>query len=100
MILLGNQNLNNGCNTSDRDVLLILTDGAWYCDYYSAHEDSRELKDRGVIIIGIGVACANLEFLRSISTADSYAGLFDFSQLGETFSTIGRSLAGGTALTL
>lgn len=86
---------------SFRDCLLILTDGVWdsrACD--EALHDSKALKDDGVIIIGTGVAWADLKFLRSISTSDSYAGLFDFSQLGETFSTIGRSLAGGMALTL
>ena len=86
---------------SFRDCLLILTDGVWAPPARGqALNDSMALKNDGVIIIGIGVAHADLDFLRRISTSDSYAGLFDFSQLGEAFSTIGRSLAGGTALAL
>ena len=83
------------------NCLLLLTDGVWdtsACE--EAQKYSRKLRKENVVIIGIGVAAADPEFLRSISTSDSYAGLFDFSQLGETFSTIGRSIASGSEIRL
>ncbi|MGN8707793.1 Hsp70 family protein [Collinsella sp. HCP3S3_E6] len=81
------------------DVLLILTDGCW-CDADKAIQDAESLKDDGVTIIGIGTPDADLEFLKEISTSDSYAGLFDFSELGTAFSSIGRSISSGSGISI
>ena len=81
------------------DVLLILTDGRW-CDADKAIQDAESLKNDCVTIIGIGTADANLEFLKKISTSDSYAGLFDFSELGTAFSSIGRSISSGSGISI
>lgn len=81
------------------DILLILTDGRW-CDADKAIQDAKSLKNDCVTIIGIGTADANLEFLKKISTSDSYAGLFDFSELGTAFSSIGRSISSGSGISI
>ena len=81
------------------DILLILTDGRW-CDADKAIQDAESLKNDCVTIIGIGTADANLEFLKKISTSDSYAGLFDFSELGTAFSSIGRSISSGSGISI
>ncbi len=86
------------CEDED-DILLILTDGCW-CDADKAIQDAESLKDDGVTIIGIGIADADLEFLKKISTSDSYAGLFDFSELGTAFSSIGRSISSGSGISI
>lgn len=93
--------LDTKMDTSDAqaDVLLILTDGAWM-NTVKAVQDSKELKMGGVTIIGIGTPGANLEFLKKISTSDSYAGLFDFSELGTAFSSIGRSISSGSGISI
>ena len=83
----------------EADILLILTDGCW-CDADKAIQDAESLKDDGVTIIGIGIADADLEFLKKISTSDSYAGLFDFSELGTAFSSIGRSISSGSGISI
>lgn len=83
----------------EADILLILTDGCW-CDADKAIQDAESLKDYGVTIIGIGIADADLEFLKKISTSDSYAGLFDFSELGTAFSSIGRSISSGSGISI
>lgn len=83
----------------EADILLILTDGCW-CDADKAIQDAESLKDDGVTIIGIGIADADLEFLKKISTSDSYAGLFDFSELGAAFSSIGRSISSGSGISI
>ena len=89
-------------NSADHssDVLLVLTDGAWCGAGLNAVKDSELLKDDGVTIIGIGTADANLEFLKKISTSDSYAGLFDFSELDTAFSSIGRSISSGSGISI
>ncbi len=79
------------------DVLLILTDGDW-CGNDKAIQDAESLKNDCVTIIGIGTPDADLDFLRKISTSDSYAGLFDFSELGTAFSSIGRSISSGSGI--
>lgn len=81
------------------DVLLILTDGCWF-DADKAIRDAESLKDDCVTIIGIGTPDADLDFLRKISTSDSYAGLFDFSELGTAFSSIGRSISSGSGISI
>lgn len=81
------------------DILLILTDGRW-CDADKAIQDAESLKNDGVTIIGIGTPGADLEFLKKISTSDSYAGLFDFSELGAAFSSIGRSISSGSGISI
>ena len=81
------------------DVLLILTDGCWF-DADKAIRDAESLKDDGVTIIGIGTPDADLDFLKKISTSDSYAGLFDFSELGTAFSSIGRSISSGSGISI
>ena len=81
------------------DVLLILTDGRW-CDADKAIQDAESLKNDCVTIIGIGTPGADLEFLKKISTSDSYAGLFDFSELGTAFSSIGRSISSGSGISI
>ena len=83
----------------EAEILLILTDGCW-CDADKAIQDAESLKDDGVTIIGIGIADADLEFLKKISTSDSYAGLFDFSELGAAFSSIGRSISSGSGISI
>lgn len=83
------------------DVALILTDGYWddgACK--SARRNAKTLKRDGVTIIGIGTPGADLEFLKEISTSDSYAGLFDFSELGTAFSSIGRSISSGSGISI
>ncbi len=88
-------------NSADHssDVLLVLTDGVWGVGSIAV-KDSELLKDDGVTIIGIGTADADLEFLKKISTSDSYAGLFDFSELGTAFSSIGRSISSGSGISI
>ena len=81
------------------DVLLILTDGSWW-NRDEAIRDSKMLKRDGVTIIGIGTPGADYEFLKQISTSDSYAGLFDFSELGTAFSSIGRSISSGSGISI
>ena len=83
------------------DIVLVLTDGFWRgraCN--SALKNSKSLKEDGVTIIGIGTPDADLEFLKKISTSDSYAGLFDFSELGTAFSSIGRSISSGSGISI
>lgn len=88
-------------NTGMRNCLLVLTDGQWSSDACnSARKASRRLKAAETVIIGIGVAHADLAFLRQISTSDDYASLLDLSQLGETFTSIGRSIASGSSINL
>lgn len=83
------------------DIVLVLTDGFWAsCACYSALNNSETLKEDGVTIIGIGTPGADLEFLKKISTSDSYAGLFDFSELGAAFSSIGRSISSGSGISI
>lgn len=82
------------------DIVLILTDDFWADTYDSALNNSRSLKEDGVRIIGIGTPDADLEFLKKISTSDSYAGLFDFSELGTAFSSIGRSISSGSGISI
>lgn len=83
------------------EIVLILTDGYWdsrACS--SALRNAESLKNDGVTIIGIGTPGADLEFLKKISTSDSYAGLFDFSELGTAFSSIGRSVSSGSGISI
>lgn len=82
------------------DIVLILTDDFWADTYDSALNNSRSLKEDGVRIICIGTPRADLEFLKKISTSDSYAGLFDFSELGTAFSSIGRSISSGSGISI
>ena len=82
------------------DIVLILTDDFWADTYDSALNNSRSLKEDGVCIICIGTPRADLEFLKKISTSDSYAGLFDFSELGTAFSSIGRSVSSGSGISI
>ena len=83
------------------DIVLVLTDGFWRGRAYdSALNNSKSLKEDGVTIIGIGTPDADLEFLKKISTSDSYAGLFDFSELGTAFSSIGRSISSGSGISI
>lgn len=82
------------------DIVLILTDDFWADTYDSALNNSRSLKEDGVRIICIGTPRADLEFLKKISTSDSYAGLFDFSELGTAFSSIGRSISSGSDISI
>lgn len=82
------------------DIVLILTDDFWADTYDSALNNSRSLKEDGVRIICIGTPRADLEFLKEISTSDSYAGLFDFSELGTAFSSIGRSISSGSGISI
>ena len=91
------------------DIVLILTDGL---DVYvgdSALNNSKSLREDGVTIIGIGVPNVNFEpleqnkflkILKEISTSDSYAGLFDFSEVGTAFSSIGRSISSGSDISI
>ena len=79
----------------------MLTDGFWRGRAYAtALNNSKSLKEDGVTIIGIGTPDADLEFLKKISTSDSYAGLFDFSELGTAFSSIGRSISSGSGISI
>ena len=83
------------------DIVLVLTDGFWRGRAYAtALNNSKSLKEDGVTIIGIGTPDADLEFLKKISTSDSYAGLFDFSELGTAFSSIGRSISSGSGISI
>ena len=83
------------------EIVLILTDGYWNPDACSsALRNAESLKNDGVTIIGIGTPDADLDFLRKISTSDSYAGLFDFSELGTAFSSIGRSISSGSGISI
>ena len=92
------------------DIVLILTDGVWDpCACDSALNNSKSLKEDGVTIIGIGVPngffepleqTEFLKILKEISTSDSYAGLFDFSELGTAFSSIGRSISSGSGISI
>ena len=83
------------------DIVLVLTDGFWRGRAYaSALNNSKSLKEDDVTIIGIGTPDADLEFLKKISTSDSYAGLFDFSELGTAFSSIGRSISSGSGISI
>ena len=68
------------------------------CLLYTSN--SKSLKEDDVTIIGIGTPDADLEFLKKISTSDSYAGLFDFSELGTAFSSIGRSISSGSGISI
>ena len=81
------------------DVLLILTDGSWW-DQGVAIQDSKSLRGDGVTIIGIGTPGADYEFLKKISTSDSYAGIFEFSELETAFSSIGRSISSGSGISI
>ena len=83
------------------DIVLVLTDGFWRGRAYdSALKNSKSLKEDDVTIIGIGTPDADLDFLKKISTSDSYAGLFDFSELGTAFSSIGRSISSGSGISI
>mgnify|MGYP000193444774 CR=1 FL=1 len=96
------------------DIVLILTTGCWVPDVGdsaldSVLDNSKSLREDGVTIIGIGVPDVSLEpllqtellkTLKKISTSDSYAGLFDFSELGTAFSSIGRSISSGSGISI
>ncbi len=83
------------------EIVLILTDGYWETKAcVSALRNAESLKNDCVTIIGIGTPDADLDFLRKISTSDSYAGLFDFSELGTAFSSIGRSISSGSGISI
>ncbi len=86
----------------DTEIVLVLTDGYYGCPVAcdSALKNAKLLKKDGVTIIGIGIPGAGLEFLKQISTSDSYAGLFDFSELGTAFSSIGRSISSGSGISI
>ena len=86
----------------DAEIVLVLTDGYYGCPVAcdSALKNAEALKRDGVIIIGIGIPGAGLDFLKQISTSDSYAGLFDFSELGTAFSSIGRSISSGSGISI
>ena len=93
------------------DIVLILSACCWvpYAGD-SALNNSKSLKEDGVTIIGIGVHNVHHEspyyeleyfkILKEISTSDSYAGLFDFSELGTAFSSIGRSISSGSGISI
>lgn len=93
------------------DIVLILSACCWvpYAGD-SALNNSKSLKEDGVTIIGIGVHNVHHEspyyeleyfkILKEISTSDSYAGLFDFSELGTAFSSIGRSISSGSGINI
>ena len=92
------------------DIVLILADGVWdSCACHTALNNSKSLKEDGVTIVGIGVPngffepleqTEFLKILEEISTSDSYAGLFDFSELGTAFSSIGRSISSGSGISI
>lgn len=91
------------------DIVLILTDGLDVDVGDSALNNSKSLREDGVTIIGIGVPNVDFEpleqneflkVLKKISTSDSYAGLFDFSELGTAFSSIGRSISSGSGISI
>lgn len=73
---------------------IVLTDGAWNRGACSMALKSRQkFVNAGFEIIGQGFACADLKFLKKLSTRDDLAKVEDISNLDNNLSSIARIIS-------
>ena len=81
-----------------RKFAIVLADGVWsYQD--RAVEAARRCNREGIDTAGIGFGCADIDFLRAISSDDANAIFVAGSgELGRAFGTIAQSLGGSSSV--
>lgn len=84
-----NRNIRKG---DEERILIVLTDGEWFCNHELAIANASRAKESGVTIYAIGFGEADYNFLRKIASPDG-AKKIDLSQLLETFNEIAGAIA-------
>ena len=84
--------LDESIQTESRGYFVILTDGLWYHQRKSI-KIANQCKKAGIEIIAIGFGDADEAFLREIASCEANAIYTDLSQLVQSFSKIGQSIA-------
>ena len=73
-------------------ILIVLTDGEWFCDQSQAIQNADCIKRQGVKVYAVGFGEADYSFLQKIASPDG-AKKIDLSKLMETFKEIAGAIA-------